>query len=287
MCPSAKIKYVAVIISCLFCSFVLAAEKSEQALPFEPSRTGWLRVKLPELPVPEVKPSWLPYDFKAEEEAFEIYIPREYDPKNSYGVMAWVNWSDDPETPRHFEPLLNEYKLISVAAERAGNGREPARRIGLLVSAILQLSKTLNIDKTRLIMSGYSGGGRTSAMGCFVHPEFWRGAISWVGGNFYKQYSVPMPVGASSPGINDWIPNAVTPQNVKDAKKNEKFVLITGSKDKNLNDSRGIYRALKREDFQALLIEEPGLGHDVGSAESMRKALEFMFPEIDTQKKSQ
>ncbi len=277
----AIMKCHALIISCVLLTILIQREnlKSEQSLPVRPSRTGWLTIKLPELPVPEVKPAWLPYDFKAEEEIFEIYIPKDYTTASSYGVLGWINPNDQPGTPRHFEPLFNEFRLISVAAARSGNERDPARRIGLVTSAVLQLSKTLNIDKNRLLLSGKSGGGRTSAMGCFVHPEFWCGAISWVGGNFYKRYSVPMPVDSSSPGINDWLPGAVTPQNVKDAKKNAKFVLITGSKDFNLNDSRGIYRALKQEGFQTLLIEEPGLGHEVGSVESMRKALEFVLAE--------
>jgi predicted esterase len=146
-----------------------------------------------------------------------------------------------------------------------------------LESAIVQLSQTLHLDPEKRIMSGFSGGGRTSAVACFVHPEFWKGAISWAGGNFYKTYSIPMPVGAYAKGINDFKPGTISAAHVKEARDENSFVLITGSKDFNQNDSRGIYRALKNDGFRALLLDERGLGHEVGSAELMQKALDFVL----------
>jgi len=263
-------RFCAILILLPLCSAL--SQETQTA----PSRTGWLRIQFPELPRPEIKPAWFPYEFNPKQEAFEVYIPPDR-PEEPYGVLGWTNPFDTAGTPRRFEPLLNDYHLIAVSADRCGNDSTFDRRIGLLVSAVLELSKSFTINRDRLILSGFSGGGRTAATGCFVHPEIWHGAISWAGGSFYKTYSVPMPVGASSPGLNDFIPKAVTAENVKQAKKNARFVLITGSKDFNLNDSRGIYRALRNESFKALLIEQPGMGHEVGSVESMRKALEFVL----------
>lgn len=247
-----------------------------QSTPATANKTGWMRIQFPQLPAPDLKPAWFTYDFNPRNEVFEIYVPPDR-PEMPYGVLAWTNPDESAGTPRRFEPLLNEFHLIAISAEHCGNDQPIPRRIGLLVSAVLQLEKTLNIDSQRLILSGLSGGGRVSATGCFVHPELWRGAISWAGGNYYKSYAVPLPVGASSPGINDFYKNGVTSENVKMARKNARFVLVTGSKDFNLNDSRGIYRALHSDGFQALLIEEPGMGHEVGSVDSMRKALEFIL----------
>lgn len=265
-----------ILILLMLCLPFTVWAQETQTSPAPVRKTGWMRIQLPELPVPEVRPSWFPYDFNPRNEIFEIYIPPDR-PEIPYGVLGWTNPDDSAGTPRRFEPLLNEFHLIAISAEHCGNNQEIPRRLGLLVSAVLQLKKSINIDPERLILSGLSGGGRVSASGCFVHPEFWRAAISWAGGNYYKTYPVPMPIGASSPGINDYYKNGVTPENVKLARKNARFVLITGSKDFNLNDSRGIYRALRNDGFDALLIEEPGMGHEVGSLDSMRKALEFVY----------
>lgn len=244
---------------------------------YQPSKTGWLKIQLPSLPEPQHKANHLLYSYNPAQEVFEIYIPPSYNGDEKYGVLGWINPHDGAGVPHKFEALLNEFKLIAVSAARSGNEQDPARRIGLLECAITELSKTLNIDHDRVIVGGKSGGGRTSAMACFIHSEFWNGAISHVGGHFYKKYPVPMPVGASSPGINDHTPGLVSMEQVKAAKQNARFVLITGSKDFNLMDSRGIYRALKQEDFAALLIEEPELAHEIASPESMKQALEFIF----------
>lgn len=240
-----------------------------------PDRTGWMQIHLSELPAPESTARHVAYQFDPKSEVFEMYIPSDYDPKTRYGVLAWINPIDIPNIPRRFESLFEEFDLIAISADRIGNEQDPARRIGLMECAISQISKSLNVDSQKRFVSGWSGGGRTSAMACFLHPQFWSGAISWVGGNFYKSYSRPMPVGTSSPGINDWYPGAVTDDLVKLSKENCRFVLITGSKDFNLMDSRGIYRAFKNEKFQAKLIEEPGLDHNVGSADSMRLGMKF------------
>lgn len=266
----------AIVLLLLMAPFVGAATPQSQTSQSAPAHTGWMRVQFPELTAPATKPEWFSYNFNPKQEAFEIYVPPDR-PEEPYGVLGWTNPNDTAGTPRKFEPLLKEYHMIAISADHCGNDQDFPRRIGLLVSGLLQLEKSLAIDKNRLILSGYSGGGRTSATGCFVHPEIWRGAISWAGGNFYKTYPVPMPIGASSPGINDYVKNGVTQENLKLARENARFVLITGNKDFNLNDSRGIYRALRGESFKALLIEEPGMGHEVGSVESMRKALDFVF----------
>jgi predicted esterase len=264
-----KILCISILLLCVLSPVTQAKDK--------PSKTGWLRIQLPALPDGAAEPALLERKLDAKAEVFEIYIPPDYDPSGSYGVFAWVNPDDSERIPRQFESLLSEYRFVAVSAARIGNDQPWQRRVSVLESAILQLSQSLNLDATKRIMSGYSGGGRTSAIACFVHPDFWKGAISWVGGNFYKAYSLPMPVGARARGINDYNPGTVTNEQVKKSRQNTSFVLITGPKDFNLNDSRGIYRALKGENFKALLLEEPGLGHEVGNTETMRKALDFVL----------
>ena len=129
------------------------------------------------------------------------------------------------------------------------------------------------------MLSGFSGGGRLSALGGFVHPEIFCGAISWCGGNFYKDYPDSSRPGYISFGINHGAGKLVSPQDVVEAKRNVKFVLLTGPKDMNLTDSHDIQAAMKKEGFRVSLIEEPGLGHQAGSADTMRQALVLVLGE--------
>jgi esterase/lipase superfamily enzyme len=246
-----------------------------------PLKVGANTVQLETLPVPFIKPSWFDYKFDPTQEKFQVYIPKGFDPKKTYGVIGWTNPRDRFGMPDQFFPLFDEFNLIGVSADKCGNNQDSKRRVGLLVSAILQLEKTLPIDKKRILLSGLSGGGRVSALGGFVHPEFFSGVVSWCGGHFYKDYPDSTRPGYVVYGIPNCekTSNAVTPQNVSDAKRQVRFVQITGEKDFNLVNSRDIEKALKQEGFQSLLIEEPGLGHRVGSVESMRKALVFVLGE--------
>lgn len=240
---------------------------------------GWKTIQFDALPTPEHKPKWFAYGFDPAKEKFNIYVPKGYDPKTPYGVLGWTNASDGAGIPKLFEPLFDEFRLIAVAAQGCGNNQTSDRRAGLLASAILELSKITSINQKRLVLSGISGGGRLSALGGFVHPEIFCGAISWCGGNFYKDYPDSSKANYFSSGIASAhkIKDAVTAQNVTAAKKNVKFVLLTGTKDFNQRNSHDIEDAMKKEHFQVLLIEQPDLGHGVGSAETMRQALEFVL----------
>ncbi len=242
-------------------------------------KPGWNTVQLEALPEPPRKPSWFPYGFDPKAEKFTIYVPYSRAPNKACGVVGWTNPGDGAGIPKQFEPLFEEYRLIAVAAERCGNSQESARRAGLLVSAILEVSKKLPVSKDRIVLSGLSGGGRLSVLGVFCHPEIFSGSISWCGGHFYKDYpdsAHPNRVVYGFPTAEK-IKDPSLPACVAEAKKKAKFVLLTGPNDFNLQNSHDIETVMNKEHFQVRLIEEPGLGHSVGSVDTMREALEFIL----------
>ncbi len=239
--------------------------------------SGWKTLQFDELPVPKIKPRWFSYKFDVKKEKFLIYVPKTYRANQPCGVLGWINPEDDLEAPKKFESLFDEFRLIVVTAEGCGNTQWMERRVGLLVSAAMELSETMAIDPKRRILSGVSGGGRAAALGGFVHPEFWSGVISWCGGNYYKDYPVAGHPELVHHGINHSSANAVTSDNVTGARKAVRFVLLTGAQDFNLDESRDLETALKNDGISALLIEETGLGHAVGSEKNMRKAIEFIL----------
>jgi hypothetical protein len=101
---------------------------------------------------------------------------------------------------------------------------------------------------------------------------------------FYKDYPDPALPGGFAGGINNVLgdgPNAITQDHVGLARSNVRFVLITGDKDFNFADCHNIHNAMETEHFQSLLIEQPGMGHQVGSNESLEKALQFILAPPD------
>jgi predicted esterase len=237
-------------------------------------------VQFPLLPKPDKHPAWMDYNFTPGEETYTVYIPKGLAAGQSCGALGWINPTDGNGIPKQFLALLDEFQLIGVCAARCGNNEKGRRRIGLLACAMLQLGKTYKIDPARRVLSGLSGGGRTAAEGGFVQPEFFSGAISWCGGLFYKNHPNSEMPGKLRGGIN-FSPgeHLVTTAMAGEAKRKVKFVLLTGPKDSNLVDSRDIKAALDKERYKALLIEVPGLGHQVGEAEFMRQAMVFVLGE--------
>jgi len=239
--------------------------------------SGWQKVAFKELPVPATSCKFN-HKFDAARESFELYVPRPYTTNQACGVLVWISPQEDAKMPRQFEPLFDEFRLLAITAANCGNKAEPGRREALAMAAALQLSKQFAVDPKRRVVSGLSGGGRFSALACFVHPDFWRGAISWCGGFFYDKYdALEKGPGWHRNGINHYFPGLVTPELAAAARANCRFALITGPKDVNLDDCRDIDAALAKEKFQHLLIEEAGLGHAVGSNDSMRRALKFVL----------
>ncbi|MBI4028157.1 MAG: prolyl oligopeptidase family serine peptidase [Verrucomicrobia bacterium] len=238
---------------------------------------GWQTIRFDQLPAPKIRPKWFSYRFDAGKEKFLIYVPKTYRADQPCGIFGWIHPEDNLEAPKNFEPLFDEFRLIALTAEGCGNTQWPEKRVGLLVSAALEIAKTLTVDPKRRILSGLSGGGRSAALGGFVHPEFWSGVISWCGGNYYEDYPAAGQPDMVRYGINHYSPDAVTPSHVSAARKNVRFVLLTGPQDFNLDESRDVEAAMKNDGLRVLLIEEPGLGHAIGSERSMRKALDFVL----------
>lgn len=229
---------------------------------------GWQKLRFPQMPG----------------EQFEVYVPKSVRPGKPCGVFVWISPFNAlvPLSHLHgvgrFEPLYEEFNLIAVTAANSGNNQPTDRRLNLAVGAVAGLAKIQPIDRRRAVLSGLSGGGRIAAIGGFVQPEIWAGVISWCGSRFYKNF--PISAGSNHPGtgINTpQNPNLVTPELVQKARAHVKFVLLTGAKDFNRDESMDIWRAMTDEKFQAKFIQETGLGHDVGSVETMRRALEFVL----------
>ena len=237
-------------------------------------------VHFPVLPKPDSYPAWLVCNFTPDAERFSVYVPKGLTTGQPCGALGWINPIDDNSLPPQFLPLLDEFRLLGVCAAKSGNGEWDRRRISLMVSAMLQLGQTYNLDPARRVLSGLSGGGRVSAMGGFVLPGFFSGAISWCGGLFYKNHPNSAKPGTLRGGINR-NPGArlVTAAMADEAQRRVKFVLLTGPKDFNCVGSRDVKAALDAERYRAQLIEVPGLGHQVGEAEFMRQAMVFVLGE--------
>ena len=120
-----------------------------------------------------------------------------------------------------------------------------------------------------------SGGARCSLQLAFLHNDVIAGNISICGANFYEPVPKVKATGGSDYGV--W---PVPPDRVAEARKKVRFVFITGAKDFRYGNILDIYQGgFVKNGFQARLIDQPDMGHQLCSPESLLEAFHFVSGE--------
>lgn len=210
-----------------------------------------------------------PYDVTKEK--FKLVVPPSYSHKAGWGLFIFVNADDAPGLPKEYESILEKRKLLAAAPYRAGNSRNIFDRFRLAIDAAFNLQKKFNIDPNRVYVSGFSGGARVSSMLAVAYADLFSGAIPFCGVNFYTE--IPSTAGKHWP--IGYIP---VDEALKIAKASGRYVLVTGEKDFNLQNTRAVFEyGFKAEGFQHVkLLEVPAMGHSTAPAEWLEKGLEFL-----------
>ncbi len=93
-------------------------------------------------------------------ETWVLYIPPQYDGTKAYGVLVWISPGDDASLPYGWQGALDSHKIIYIAAERSGN-EQPVydRRVPLALTGYSYVLDHYRIDKNRVYVGGFSGGG--------------------------------------------------------------------------------------------------------------------------------
>jgi hypothetical protein len=141
----------------------------------------------------------------------------------------------------------------------------------LAVDAAFNMRRRFNISPRRVYLSGVSGGGRVASMVGVAYADVFSGTFPIVGANFYK----PIP----APGGRHYPPTfAPVGTILAGAKKRNRFVLLTGSKDFNRENTKDVYRrGFKAEGFRHVLyLEVPDMGHALPSGEWFARGLDFL-----------
>lgn len=261
-----------------FC-LLMAATTSAGAGDFPEFRTGRYDITFEESS-PEAAPAVVverlfvdrdppPYDIATEK--FRVWVPAEYTHEREWGLLVWVDAGDAPHIPEEWEKVLAEHKLLAIAAYRSGNPRHPATRIQLAVDAAFNMRRRFHIGPRRVIVAGLSGGGRVASMIGIAYADVFAGTFAIVGANFYKP--MPAPGGRQVPPMFAPIETILA-----DARRRNRYVLLSGAKDFNRENTRDVYRrGFKAEGFRHVLyLEVPEMGHGIPPAEWFDKGLDFL-----------
>jgi predicted esterase len=236
-----------------------------------------------------------PYDISRE--AFRVIAPASLPTNSGWGLFVWISPGHDAYIPKDWEPVFAKHKLVFVAPYQSGNGRDVMGRFRLALDAVFNLSRQYGLDRKRIYVGGFSGGGRMASMLAVGYADLFAGAFCVCGVNFYQDVSFTsedvgatgIPGGSlggpgqlrSSPTVR-FAASFRPPQSMQDlAKRNLRLYLLTGTGDQNRLNTKALYEAgFKRAGYRNVQYREiRGLGHAIPTAAELEKALAFLGPQ--------
>lgn len=217
------------------------------------------------------------YDLNPRTENFFIHVPVSYSPQAAYGLIVFTDAAEEiGKVPDAWARVLDERKLLFVAAENAGNDQDASRRLGLAVLGALEMMKRYPIAPNRVYAAGFSGGARVSGLLGFFQPDIFHGTIQNCGADFYMRVPTVYATSWVSTTGQQYGRFEATTDEIARARR-VRFVLITGTNDFRRGNILDIYNGgFARQHFAAKLIDVPGMDHTICDAATLSAALDFI-----------
>ncbi|MFO1498562.1 MAG: PHB depolymerase family esterase [Verrucomicrobiota bacterium] len=214
------------------------------------------------LPVPE---------YELAQERFEAIVPSAYATNSAWGLFVWISPSAELRLPQAWEPVLAKRQLLLVSALNAGNDRHAIQRCRLALDAACNMCRRYAIDPQRIYVGGLSGGGRIASILGVAYADLFSGTISICGADFYR----PVPAAPRDVYPPSYQPD---PRVLLRAKAHGRFVLLTGEKDVNRDNTKSVANhGFTANGFQNIrYMEVAGMGHELPDAAVLDAALEFL-----------
>ncbi|MGH8278954.1 MAG: PHB depolymerase family esterase [Gammaproteobacteria bacterium] len=127
-------------------------------------------------------------------ETWQVYVPAAYDGHRAYGVLVWVEPFDTLRFPSGWQRVLDEHRLIYVAAAQSGNDQDVyARRIPLALTGLANVEARYRTDPNRIYIGGFSGGAGTASLIAAAYPQMFTGGIFVATSLNFGGQHVPVP----------------------------------------------------------------------------------------------
>lgn len=126
--------------------------------------------------LPNATALWLG-NFDATKQQYELFVPPNYNPKQSYPVVLFVAPGNEPGGWKAWEPVCKKEGVIFAAPYRAGNDVNGKDRIRIVLDVLDDVRRNYNTDPDRTYITGFSGGGRIAFGIAFALPECFGGVL--------------------------------------------------------------------------------------------------------------
>jgi len=186
---------------------------------------------------------------------WEIYVSPTHDPAKPAGLLVYISPTDSGQIRRDWKSVMDDSNLIWIAANHSGNRVNPLRRVTYAVMAVAVIANDYKIDKSRVYVSGFSGGGRIASIVATEYAAVFKGAIYNCGVNFWEEKT----------------------EKSVELIKNNRFVFLTGSKDFNLRDTKRVFSKYEKAGVEQIkLTVIPFMGHSNPRKKDYAEAISFL-----------
>jgi poly(3-hydroxybutyrate) depolymerase len=188
---------------------------------------------------------------------FKLFVPSG---SERNGVLVFVHATDSAEPQPGWTRVLQQHRVIWVAAERFGNSVPAAQRVLAALLGLAHVQRTYAVDRQRIYIAGMSGGGRVASRTITQFPTMFRGAIYIVGAD----------------PLDDAAQREVIAAN--------RYVFLTGHKDFNRREMRSIHRRYAKAGVKdTLWLDFPAFGHEYPSPVQLERAIQFLDTGVDSE----
>lgn len=185
-----------------------------------------------------------------EELVFQIRAPARTEGPS--GVVIYISPKPGARIPQDWERVMDRHNLIWVGAENSGNEIHVARRVGMALLALTAARDIAEVRPDRILLSGFSGGGRVASMMMPVYPSIFSHAIFICGAN----------------------PILTVTQDGLDQLRHKPMIFLTGTGDFNLEDTKmavSTYHQAGLEKAELMIVD--GLDHALPLAQDLDSVL--------------
>lgn len=96
------------------------------------------------------------------ENPYQLYVPEDYHPELTYGVVVWLHGPGGDEAQEVFErwkPLCKSHDLILVAPDSNAPNEWDRTEAAFIARVLADVKKAYSVDPARVVMHGYQAGG--------------------------------------------------------------------------------------------------------------------------------
>lgn len=130
-------------------------------------------------------------------ETWNVYVPSNYSASQAPGLLVWISDDNDGSIPDDFQPVLDQYNMIMISADKSGRAEDLIqRRAALALHGLNGIAHRYKLDGKRIYAGGDGSGALAASRLAFGYPDIFHGTFMLNGKPSIGTSEAPIPAPA-------------------------------------------------------------------------------------------